>query len=1635
MAVASWMLRDRTLRSGRAFNRSKSENEEDTVLLDANKDANENAYEILWNICKKQGLTDSKRLAYFNVFTKLIKETNNLHTGFSISKEDIMCCLKLGLVSSNTLVRAGGLRVIRYIINSPDDVLILNKLQIPNLIARSIDLVLKNDHERIQAFRLALKILNISPKQFSTAVTRSLVSLANSISENKDRMIYSCLAVLCQLCVLNPDLLIECYGQTVLLRCTLEISHSRINECLVGCLLFLLNKPETRNKANIQLDYLTSIYCDWQRKKTEKNQYTIYTSSTLSMLAALRTWTGVFHLCQPTNVSGIKAIVDVLHLDQIEVRKAILELLYEVFGLDHEIWTDEINVAVENIDPSKHQESWKLNEKFVAAEGKDVLPHKACSRPNLTEIHTALIVYTFLECGLLSALVEIIISTDAFLSIQAIILLGVILHLSHKLLPSEVIDISPGLPTLVHYITNGLPRQRTQALMAVNSLSKIHEMFKNRPYPNSLFLHQLMCHGSWYKSKKVQSESEAILKSPKSAKRKANALQIKDVDDHIKESGVFSIADPKLWNWNYINTSLKCQNESFIKLEDVQHKNYIKKLINFYKPSSNQYSVIESSSKIKETNIYTTTSFTLMDFLLQTDEGEPHKLLNDFLMDLSAELNEIVSNKNMHEILLSPHHVISTMSKHYFLIIGHLSGTHKGIRALDKCSIFQSLTDIVGSCKHEHYIKLIISSLNYNNSNVTRIILSKAMSSPVENVRMYATEFLLVLARCDVPNFCKWGLDLLVAQMYDENKIIAMTSINILHELCYDPVYLESLVSTRPSLLHLGDKGHLLLIRFLSTTAGFTFLSDANFVQNELENWEKRYNYRYVGLIEGDLHDSVTLHQRNEDGKYTRRLTNAKHKWKDVFIYPHLYGELSQHEKGFQALIQNGHIFKMMQCVQNGFCCTDAEILELKSSLWGLSNSGTSSLGLQLLEQENIIQTIVNIAQACQVLSIRATAFYCVCLISTTIGGANALAKHGWYSVRHNRNEKWPVIETEYLLLEEATDNKPNQDDIESNSSVTYESDETDSLTCDLQKVPFDVKSPVLKNKKASTLPLGTVPPSFEEKFDKFHLERKNTMESQSSDGSDDIIRSPGVPITRRSHQRSYSESFYGKKRHSSEMSFDGSEGNQKLSFQDAVGLAMLQSLHSYRRPDVSLNINSELEQPDFRKRFSSQDRSSSSPLSDFEAQNPPKLFSNASSTSLSSLSQRTPVPQSTRNPSNASQCVYQGISLPKALAQFLMISEVTTDRREERRGLRKRGSLSFSEMEQVKELEEENVVSSSSSENSESEDSKSLKKSKSSKRIRHNAATCIACCTKVSKGKRQRKVSTGSFRLRTDTESSYGNQNENSPISLKWRLRTQSENAFQNYTGGSGDSISNVESKKDDFTEPSLIPEAEQEVSGSNSALTLQNEFVSHAKVRRDVLKHVNRMCNPVWAKGSKQSLLQLKQSHPSVFQDVCLYSSVCNILSSSSCRVTARRFIQELFLDVTFVKLFDDAVNMLQQYAPSSTTGGSNYTTDTTTFTTAPTQNNSSTPSSFPAPAPPSSGDLNPTEPDGGVILPKTAIPNSKCTSPNNLTTLYENVPSQYVHFNSDCNRGPCVLDVLQNSSSQVQFKFNSEDKIPNS
>lgn len=57
-------------------------------------------------------------------------------------------------------------------------------------------------------------------------------------------------------------------------------------------------------------------------------------------------------------------------------------------------------------------------------EGKFILPSLAARSPNICEQHLALLLYCFLETGLLNALVEVVVSSDTFISVRATVLVG-----------------------------------------------------------------------------------------------------------------------------------------------------------------------------------------------------------------------------------------------------------------------------------------------------------------------------------------------------------------------------------------------------------------------------------------------------------------------------------------------------------------------------------------------------------------------------------------------------------------------------------------------------------------------------------------------------------------------------------------------------------------------------------------------------------------------------------------------------------------------------------------------------------------------------------------------------------------------------------------------------------------------------------------------------------------------------------------------------------------------------------------------------------------------------------------------------------------------------------------------------------
>lgn len=68
--------------------------------------------------------------------------------------------LSASLIHTFTQVRAAALRTIRYVLTTTKDVKVFNSIQLPHLLCRSIDIMLKNDDERVQALKLVSNTQN-----------------------------------------------------------------------------------------------------------------------------------------------------------------------------------------------------------------------------------------------------------------------------------------------------------------------------------------------------------------------------------------------------------------------------------------------------------------------------------------------------------------------------------------------------------------------------------------------------------------------------------------------------------------------------------------------------------------------------------------------------------------------------------------------------------------------------------------------------------------------------------------------------------------------------------------------------------------------------------------------------------------------------------------------------------------------------------------------------------------------------------------------------------------------------------------------------------------------------------------------------------------------------------------------------------------------------------------------------------------------------------------------------------------------------------------------------------------------------------------------------------------------------------
>ncbi|XP_009981061.1 PREDICTED: rapamycin-insensitive companion of mTOR [Tauraco erythrolophus] len=999
--------------------------------------------EILQNVAKLQGVSNMRKLGHLNNFTKLLCNAGHAEEKLGFTYDSIIICLRLALLNEAKEVRAAGLRALRYLIRDSSILQKVLKLKVDYLIARCIDIQQSNEVERTQALRLVRKMITVNASLFPSSITNSLIAVGNDGLQERDRMVRACIAIICELALQNPEVVALRGGLSTILKNVIDCQLSRINEALITTVLHLINHPKTRQyvRADVELERILAPYTDFHYRhnpdtaegQLKEDREARFLASKMGIVAAFRSWAGIISLCKPGN-SGIQSLIGVLCIPNMEIRRGLLEVLYDIFRLPLPVIAEEFIEALLSVDPSRFQDCWRLSDGFVAAEAKTILPHRARSRPDLMDNYLALVLSAFITNGLLEGLVEVITSSDDHVSVRATILLGELLHMANTILPHSHSHHLHCLPTLMNMAASFdiMKEKRLRASAALNCLKRFHEMKKRGPKPYSLHLDHIIQKAISTHQKRDQYRVQKDI------------FILKDTEEalvmNLRDSQVLNHKENLDWNWNLIGTILKWPNVNLRNYKDEQLHRFVRRLLYFYKPSSKLYANLDLDyAKAKQ---LTVVGCQFTEFLLESEE-DGQGYLEELVKDIVHWLNSSSGMKP--ERSLQNNGLLNTLSQHYFLFFGTLSCHPHGVKMLEKCNLFQCLLNLCSLKNQDHLLKLTVSSLDYSRDGLARVILSKILTAATDSCRLYATKHLRVLLRANVEFFSNWGIELLVTQLHDKNKTISSEALDILDEACEDKANLHALIQMKPALSHLGDKGLLLLLRFLSIPKGFSYLNERGYVTKQMEKWQKEYNLKYVELIEEQLNEALTTYRKPVDGDNYVRRSNQRLQRPHVYLPVHLYGQLVHHKTGCHLLESQSIVTDLSYTVRSPMLDKWEGIKQLKAALWALGNIGSSNWGLNLLQEENVIPDIMALAQHCEVLSVRGTCVYVLGLIAKTKQGCDILKHHNWDAVRHSRRQPWPVVPDDMEQLCNELSSIPSTLSLNSESTSSRHNSESES--------------------------------------------------------------------------------------------------------------------------------------------------------------------------------------------------------------------------------------------------------------------------------------------------------------------------------------------------------------------------------------------------------------------------------------------------------------------------------------------------------------------------------------------------------------------------------------------------------------
>ncbi|KAH9950606.1 Rapamycin-insensitive companion of mTOR, N-term-domain-containing protein [Amylocystis lapponica] len=783
-----------------------------------------------------------------------------------------------------------------------------------------------------------------------------------------------CVQTLTEILLIDIELMARTGGIRVLLHALAE-GPPEMAPMLSSAFLYIVDSPRTRAYLNpgTDLEIALSGVTDAYGKGPE---YADRMRSCARVIASmLRTWSGLMYFSIQDKLA-LRAVVDGLRIPSLETREIIIDMFFDLMNIKPPEWhqafidgrrltmyrrTKHVPNTVQPLEPpQRHQVTLKLTDQYIA-----------------------LLILVFSKAGLLDALTSMLEETPAGsnLSRKATLLMAELLQTANRVLPLSIAAEIQALPRVFSLASDyNFGEHRivgTSALTAIDSFNRHQSrvqpgVVNSRPRANS-----------------VEDAVRRGQRQVEQAKIKmAMQMDDKTFQANLLESQVMLTKDQTKWNFDTLQDLIEGPLLHPKRMEEAtKASRYIRKLMSFFHPFSHRFSDL---AKTKINLRWVRLGCTLLNALMASPDGVRFLAEDEFLLQIVKSFAQLdpFNSTPISDPVFSKKRMHDTLTSGYFEMLGTLSKRKEGLELLEKFKLFTAFYHLSELRSREDLIKGIIENLDYSIDGHSRIVLSKALTSSYKHIRLYATNHLGTLIRgSTVAN--AWTLRLLLTQLYDPAMDVREVAIHFLEEACEDTEVLQTVVEMQPTLDHLGEMGHPLLLKFMSTPTGFRYLYAADYIHREMDLWFHERNLHYVVHIEVFLSRAFSFSTADDDDDVLPF---------DGMVPPHFYGVMAKTELGCQVLREKGHFAEFAHFIrQHGLESEDQDlIIKLKSILWAVGNVGATEGGLPFLEAEEIIPAILDIAEQSLILSVRGTCFFVLGLISSTPEGAEILDDYNW---------------------------------------------------------------------------------------------------------------------------------------------------------------------------------------------------------------------------------------------------------------------------------------------------------------------------------------------------------------------------------------------------------------------------------------------------------------------------------------------------------------------------------------------------------------------------------------------------------------------------------------------------------------